>query len=50
MFLTQNIRDVWETMKRSSIIIIIIEEEKEDFQLQDLENVFNKIKEENFLT
>ena len=40
-FLTQNIQEIWETMKRPNIRIIGIEGEK--LQLKGTENIFNKI-------
>jgi hypothetical protein len=43
--MTQNIQDMWATMKRPNPRIIEIEE---DSQLLGLKNVFNKIIEENF--
>jgi hypothetical protein len=45
--LTQSIQEIQETMKRPNLRIIRIEED-EDSQLKGLENVFNKIIEENF--
>jgi hypothetical protein len=44
--MTQNIQEIWDTMKRPNLRIIGIEEE--DSQLKGPENIFNKIKEENF--
>jgi hypothetical protein len=46
-FLTQNIQEIWDTMKRSNLRIIEIEEGK-DSQFKWPENIFNKIIEENF--
>ena len=45
---TQSIQEIQDTMKRPNLRIIRIEE-NEDSQLKGLENVFNKIIEENFL-
>ena len=45
--LTQNIQEVWDTMKRPNLRIIGIEE-GEQVQLKSTENIFNKIIEENF--
>ena len=45
--LTQNIQEIWDTIKRSNLRIIGIEE-REEVQLKDTENLFNKIIEENF--
>ena len=42
-FLTQNIQEIWATMKRPSLRILGIEEES---QLKGPENIFNKIIEE----
>ena len=42
--LTQNIQEIWKTMKRPNLRIIRIEE----VQLKGTENIFNKIAEENF--
>ena len=42
--LTQNIQEIWDTMKRPNLRIIGIEEA----QLKNTENIFNKIIEENF--
>jgi restriction endonuclease len=47
MFLTQNIQEIWDTIKRSNLRIIGIEEG--NIQLKSPENIFNKITEENFL-
>ena len=46
-FLTQNIQEIWDTMKRPNLRIIGVEE-GEDLQLKGPENIFNKIIEENF--
>jgi hypothetical protein len=45
--LTQNIREIQDTMRRPNLRIIGIEE-SEDFQLKGPVNIFNKIIEENF--
>ncbi|ERE81283.1 Transposase, L1 containing protein [Cricetulus griseus] len=45
--LTQNIQEIWDTMKRQNLRIIGIEE-GEEIQLKGTENIFNKIIEENF--
>ncbi|CAH7484839.1 AABR07011733.1 [Phodopus roborovskii] len=45
--LTQNIQEMWDTMKRPNLRIIGIEE-GEEAQLKGAENIFNKIIEENF--
>jgi hypothetical protein len=47
LFLTQNIKEIWDTMKRPNLRTIGIEEGK-DFQFKGSENIFNKTKEENF--
>ena len=47
-FLTQNIQDIWNTMKRSSLTIIKIEEGEKKLPLKGTENIFNKIIQENF--
>ena len=44
--LTQNIQEIWNTMKRSNLRIIGIEEG--EVQLKSTENIFNKVIEENF--
>jgi hypothetical protein len=41
-FLTQNLLEIWDTMKRPNLRIIRIEEE-EDSQLKGPESIFNKI-------
>ena len=46
-FLTQNIQEIWKTMKRPNLRIIGIEEGKGS-QLQGPENILNKIIEENY--
>ena len=46
-FLTQNIQEIWDTIKRLNIRIIGVEE-GEELQLKGPENIFNKIVEENF--
>ena len=46
-FLTQNIHEIWDTMKRPNLRIIVVEE-GEEFQLKGTENILNKIIEENF--
>ncbi|KAL6039065.1 hypothetical protein STEG23_008290 [Scotinomys teguina] len=43
----QNVQEIWDTMKRPNIRIIGIEE-GEEYQLKGMENIFNKIIEENF--
>ena len=45
--LTQNIHEIWDTLKRPNLRIIGIEE-GEEVQLKGTENLFNKIIEENF--
>ena len=45
--ITQNVQEIWDTMKRPNLRIIGIEE-GEEYQLKGTENIFNKIKEENF--
>jgi hypothetical protein len=47
MFLTQNIQEIQDTMRRPNLRIIGIEERK-DFHLNRPVNIFNKIIEENF--
>ncbi|KAL6041447.1 hypothetical protein STEG23_023562 [Scotinomys teguina] len=42
----QNVQEIWDTMKRPNIRIIGIEE-GEEYQLKGMENIFNKIIEEN---
>lgn len=45
-FLTENIQEIWDSIKRPNLRKIGIEEE--DSQLQGPENIFNRIIEENF--
>jgi hypothetical protein len=45
--LTQNIQEIQDTMRRTSLMIISIEESKYS-QIKGPENIFNKIIEENF--
>ena len=45
-FETQNIQEIWDSVKRPSLRTIRIEE---DVQLTDSVNIFNKILGENFL-
>ena len=45
-FFTQNIQEIWHTMKRANLRIIGVEEK--ELQLNGTENIFNKIIEENF--
>ena len=45
---TQNIQKIWDTMKRPNLTIIAIE--GEEVKLKCIENIFNKIIEENFLS
>ena len=47
-FLTQNIQEIWDTMKKPNLRIIGIEE-GEDSQFKGPENMFNKIIEGNVL-
>ncbi|KAL6037201.1 hypothetical protein STEG23_016771 [Scotinomys teguina] len=42
----QNVQEIWDTMKRPNLRIIGIE--GEEYQLKGMENIFNKIIEENF--
>ncbi|KAL6083568.1 hypothetical protein STEG23_000641 [Scotinomys teguina] len=44
---TQNVQEIWDTMKRPNLRIIEIEE-GEKYQLKGTENIFNKILEKNF--
>ena len=44
IFLTQNIEEIWDTIKRSNLRIIRIE--REDSQVRGPKNIFNKIIEE----
>ena len=46
-FLTQNIEEIWDTVKRPNLRIIGVEE-GEELQFKGPENIFNKIIEENF--
>ena len=46
-FLTQNIQEIWDTMKRSNLRIIGLEK-GEDLQLKGQKNIITKIIEENF--
>ena len=43
-FFTQNMQEIWDTMKRPNLRIIRIEE-GEETQLKGQENIFSKIKE-----
>ena len=45
--ITQNIQEIWDTVKRPNLRITGIEE-GEETQLKGAENIFNKIIEENF--
>jgi hypothetical protein len=45
-FLTLNMQEIWDTMKRPNLRIIGIEES--DSQFKGPQNIFNKIIEENF--
>ena len=45
--LSQNIQEIGNTMKRQNLRIIGLEE-REEHQLKGTDNIFNKIKEENF--
>jgi len=45
--LSQNIQEIWDTMRRSTLRIIGREESK-DSKIKGLVNIFNKIMEENF--
>ena len=45
--LTQNIQEIWDTVKRLNLRIIGIEE-GEEIQLKGRENIFNRIIKENF--
>ena len=45
--LTQNIQEIWDTMKRPNLRIIGVEE-GENLQFKGPENIFTKIIEENF--
>ena len=46
-FLTWNIQEIWNTMKRPNLGIIGVEE-WEELQVKGTENILNKIIEENF--
>ena len=46
-FLTQNIQEIWNTIKKPNLRIIGIEE-GEELQIKGAENIFNKIIEKNF--
>ena len=46
-FLTENIQEIQDTMRRPNLRIIGVDE-SEDFQLKGPANIFNKIIEENF--
>jgi hypothetical protein len=48
-FLTQNIQEIWDTIKRSKVRKIGIEE-CVDCQFKGSENIFNKIVEKTSLT
>ena len=48
-FLTQNIQEIWNTMKRRNLRVMEIEE-REVFQLKGTENILSKVIEENFPT
>ena len=45
-FFTQNIQEIWNTMKRPNLRIIDIEEGED--KIKNTENIFNKITEGNF--
>ncbi|KAL6050868.1 hypothetical protein STEG23_017880 [Scotinomys teguina] len=45
--ITENVQEIWDTMKRPNLRIIG-KEEGEEYQLKGTENIFNKIIEENF--
>ena len=45
-FLTENIQEIWDTMKRPNLWLIGVEEG--ELQLKGTENIFRKIIEENF--
>ena len=44
--LTQNIQEIWDTMKRPNLRITA--KEREEIKLKGTENIFDKIIEENF--
>ena len=46
-FSSQNIQEIWDTIKKPNLRIIGIEE-GEELQIKGPENIFNKIIEENF--
>lgn len=46
--MTQNIQEMWDTIKRPNLRIVEIEE-GEEAQLRGPENIFNKIIEKKFL-
>ena len=46
-FSSQNIQEIWDTIKKPNLRIIGIEE-GEELQIEGPENIFNKIIEENF--
>ncbi|ERE72641.1 LINE-1 type transposase domain-containing protein 1 [Cricetulus griseus] len=46
--LSQNIQEIWDTVKRPNLRIILGIEEGEEIQLKGTENSFNKIMDENF--
>ena len=46
-FSSQNIQEIWNTIKRPNLRIIGVEQ-GEELQLKDAENIFNKMIEENF--
>ena len=46
-FMTQNIQEIWNTVKRSKLKIVGIEK---DSQVKDLENIFTKIKYINLIS
>ena len=46
-FSSQNIQEIWDTIKKPYLRIIGIEE-GEELQIKGTENIFNKIIEENF--
>lgn len=48
-FLTQDIQEIWDTMKKQNLNLRIIEiEEGEDSRFKGQENIFNKITKLNF--
>ena len=48
-FLTQNIKEIWDTIKKHNLRIIRTKE-GEELQLKGTENIFNKIKKKTFPT